>query len=210
MQAMPKSSKRRDARVQRLKIALASVESSGRLSSTTMRSALTPEEWEAYKASAATCFGPALTKVERAEFAEYKRCLRRADVLHARAMRLGIVGKVVLRRNQLVGEADREYGRAWEILEQMLQQNPFVQALLDRPFEECTSACEVIARPVGSQSEFCGDRGTSNLQQLLRCQRAYLLSSLSRLRPDLSEHLAGTSTPFDSNSWTRLFDLAEA
>lgn len=205
---MPKSTKRRDARVQRLKIALASAESSGRLSAATMRSALAPEEWEAYRASAATCFGPVLSKAERAEFAEYKRCLRRADALHARAMKLGILGNQAFRRNLLVWDADREYGRAWEILEQMLQQNPFVQALLDRPFADCASECEGIARPVDASSEFCENRGTSNMQELLHCQRTYLLSSLSRLSSGPSKESAGVSTSAAADSWARHFDLA--
>lgn len=206
---MPKSTKRRDARVQRLNIALASVESFGRLSAATMRSALASDEWDAYKASAASCFGPVLTKAEKAEFADYKRCLRRADALHARVMKLGIGGNQALRRNILVGQTDREYGRAWEILEQMLQQNPFVQVMLDRPFSCCASECEGIARPVGSSSKFCRDGGASNLQQLLRCQRSYLLASLSRLQSGPGEHLAGTSTPAAADSWALLFDLTE-
>ena len=178
---MNKPSKRRDARIERLEKAIACVELSGRCTAATMRSALTADEWEGYKASAATLFGPVLMGTDKTWFARYKQCLRRGDAIYARAMKLSLVGPQAMRRQRLARNADREYGAAWENLEQLLAENAFVQVLLDRPFGECSPAREDMARPLGSTSEFAVQDGHSSQLALLRCQRSTLSASLSRL-----------------------------
>jgi hypothetical protein len=178
---MSKLSKRQHARAQRIERAIASVDKSIRCTSATMRSALTAEEWEGYKASAAILLGPVLTGSARTRFARYKQCLRRGDAIYARAMKLSLVGPQALGRLRLAREAERQYCVAWETLEQLLVENAFVQMLLDRPFQECSPDREDIARPLTLTSEFAVQDDRSKRLMVLRCQRSALLASLSSL-----------------------------
>lgn len=178
---MNKLSKRQPARAQRIERAIASVDKSIRCTSATMRSALTAEEWEGYKAFVAILFGPVLTGSDKTRFARYKQCLRRGDAIYARAMKLSLVGLQALRRLHLAREAERQYCAAWETLEQLLVENVFVQILLDRPFEECSPDREDIARPLALTSAFVVQDARSKRLAVLRCQRSALLASLSRL-----------------------------
>lgn len=93
---------------------------------------------------------------------------------------LPLVGRRALKQDRLARMAQREYGDAWEILEQLLRyQNPFVQMLLDRPFEGSSSEPEDIPRPWDSCHELAvGDAG-ARLRELARLQRATLCESMA-------------------------------
>lgn len=134
---------------------------------------------EGYSRLARLCI-PVLTGRDATEFKRYKGCLRRADLLHDRAMKLPIVGRQALKQDRLARMAQREYGEAWEMLEQLLHyQTPLVQMLLDRPFHGSSSEPEDMPRPWDSCHELAlGDAG-ARLREFVELQRTTLRDSLS-------------------------------
>jgi hypothetical protein len=173
------SIKRRQTRARRIAAALQKLDTDSRCSATAMRLALAPDEWEGYSRRAWLCI-PVLTGDDATEFRRYKACLTRADCLRDRAMKLPTVGWQALKQDRLARMAQREYGDAWEILEQLLRyQNPVVEMLLDRPFEGSSSEPEDIPRPWNSQHEFALGDASARLREYVELQRATLRDSLN-------------------------------
>jgi hypothetical protein len=178
MRRRRESIKRLETRARRIAAALQKLDADRRCSATAMRLALAPDEWEGYSRRAWLCI-PVLTGGDATEFRRYKACLTRADCLRDRAMKLPTVGWQALKQDRLARMAQREYGDAWEILEQLLRyQNPVVEMLLDRPFEGSSSEPEDIPRPWDSQHELAlGDAG-ARLREFAELQRTTLRESL--------------------------------
>jgi hypothetical protein len=173
------TAKRLETRARRIAAALQKLDADSRCSATAMRLALTPDEWEGYRACAQTCV-PVLTGRDATEFTRYKGRLREADHLYDRAMKLPTVGWKALKQERLARMAQREYGDAWEILEQLLRhQNPVVQMLLDRPFEGSSCEPEDIPRPWGWRSEFAAADTGARLRELAELQHQTLSDSLA-------------------------------
>ncbi|RZI43676.1 hypothetical protein EGT07_07875 [Herbaspirillum sp. HC18] len=155
-----------------------------------IRQVLTTAEWAALEMKIRPLPAMKIRGKLPSSLKRYVECLRRADLLHARAESLGnsahrpsLYGIQAFRRPPFPRTAEQEYEYALEILEESLSETPGIRCWLDRPVcfghDDCVSAApEGMPRLITSRSRFARTEKTRNKREL---KLIALQDSLARL-----------------------------
>jgi hypothetical protein len=186
---------RNDQRREILQQLIHKLESGINIPTKDIRRAVTAEEWAELERKICALPSLKMRGTLPSCLKRYIDCLRRADLLHARAETRGkaanrpLYGLQAFRRSPLSRTAAQEYEYALEILEELLSERPEMQCWLDRPARFDSDGCispdpAGVPRLITSHSRFARIERSPNKRELNRIALQNSLASLESISVD--------------------------